>query len=61
MLVKEVAEPDELEAVFLQALYWSVGAGLLEDGRLKFDAQIKNLASMSQIQDEDKTFAGPGG
>ena len=27
-------EPGNEEALFLQALYWSLGAGLLEDGRV---------------------------
>ena len=60
MLTKELAEADELEAVFLQALTWSIGAGLLEDGRIKFDAQLKALAAMSIIQDDEKHFAGLG-
>lgn len=60
LLVKEVAEPDELEAFFLQALYWSIGAALLEDGRIKFDAQIKNLAAMSTASDDEKNFAKAG-
>ncbi|XP_076453104.1 dynein axonemal heavy chain 10-like [Babylonia areolata] len=59
LLVKEVPEPDELEAYFLQALYWSVGAALLEDGRSKFDAYTKYLASANMLQDEG-AVAGPG-
>lgn len=60
LLVKENLEPDELEAYFLQALYWSVGASLLEDGRVKFDAQVKNLASLSMVVDDGKTLATLG-
>ena len=60
LLVKELTEADELEAVFLQALYWSVGAGLLEDGRIKFDQQVKGLAAMQNVNDDDKTRAGLG-
>lgn len=60
LLIKEVAEPDELEAFFLQALYWSIGAALLEDGRIKFDAQVKNLAAMSTASDDEKNFAKAG-
>ncbi|XP_021370512.1 dynein heavy chain 10, axonemal-like isoform X1 [Mizuhopecten yessoensis] len=60
LLVKENLESDELEAYFLQALYWSIGAALLEDGRIKFDAQVKNLASLTQVVDEGKTQAGLG-
>ena len=38
--------------VIFQAMYWSLGAALLEDGRLKFDAFIKYLASLTIINDE---------
>ena len=60
LVTKEVSEADELECYFLEALYWSIGAGLLEDGRIKFDSQVKNLASLNQVKDEDKTYAGMG-
>jgi len=46
LLVKEYTSSDVIEALFLQALYWSLGAGLLEDGRVKFDNYVKYLASM---------------
>ena len=59
MLVKEVTEFDVMEAYFLQALYWSLGGGLLEDGRVKFDKYVKNLASLSP-QDSETTPAKPG-
>ncbi|XP_059165934.1 dynein axonemal heavy chain 10-like isoform X2 [Physella acuta] len=59
LLIKEVGDPMELEAFFLQALIWSVGAGLLEDGRIKFDGYVKYLASLTQVQEENK-YAGPG-
>ncbi|XP_077995609.1 dynein axonemal heavy chain 10-like isoform X2 [Glandiceps talaboti] len=60
LLTRDMGEPDELECFFLQALYWSVGAGLLEDGRIKFDGFVKYLASMSAKQDDEKDLAGPG-
>lgn len=56
MLVREYSDVAELEAYFLQALYWSVGGVLLEDGRVKFDQQVKQMASLNQVGDE----AGPG-
>ena len=59
LLDKEITEFGVMEAYFLQALYWSVGAGLLEDGRVKFDAQVKYLASLT-LKDSDKEPAGPG-
>ena len=37
---------EELEAYFLQALYWSVGAVLLEEGRVKFDIMCKRLSNL---------------
>ncbi|CAF4691617.1 unnamed protein product, partial [Rotaria sp. Silwood1] len=36
---------------FLQALYWSLGAGLTEQARVTFDAQVKYLASMSSVDE----------
>ena len=51
-VTKEVTEFKVLEAYFLQALTWSLGAGLQEDGRVKFDAQVKYLASLPS-KDED--------
>ncbi|KAL5017096.1 hypothetical protein ScPMuIL_006685 [Solemya velum] len=58
MLVKEYSDVAELEAYFLQALYWSIGGVLLEDGRVKFDAQVKQMASLNLVSDEKE--AGPG-
>ncbi|BFZ18669.1 hypothetical protein BsWGS_21707 [Bradybaena similaris] len=58
LLVNEVPEPTELEAYFLQALIWSVGAGLLEDGRVKFDTYVKYLSSMIQVPEERYPTAG---
>jgi hypothetical protein len=40
---------------FLQALYWSLGAGLTEPARIIFDAQVKYLASMNSVDE------GPSG
>lgn len=36
---------------FLQALYWSLGAGLIESARIVFDAQVKYLASMTSVDE----------
>ena len=57
LLVKEELSPDVLEAVFLQAMYWSLGASLLEDGRVKFDNYIKYIASMP-TKDTEGAVAG---
>ncbi|XP_064612357.1 LOW QUALITY PROTEIN: dynein axonemal heavy chain 10-like [Liolophura sinensis] len=58
-LVREVTDSAELEAYFIQALTWSIGGALLEDGRVKFDTQVKYLASLPPVTEEDK-LAGPG-
>ena len=60
LLVRENLESDEIEAYFLQALYWSIGAGLLEDGRIKFDSQVKSLSALQSANDDDKNFAPVG-
>ena len=57
LLEVEMTEFDILEAFFLQALYWSLGAGLLEDGRVRFDIYVKGMASMAPKEED---FAGPG-
>jgi len=50
---------EELECYFLEALYCSLGACLLENGRQKFDGFIKKLSSLNNVHDE-KVLAGPG-
>ncbi|XP_056113379.1 dynein axonemal heavy chain 10 [Rhinichthys klamathensis goyatoka] len=50
---------EELECYFLEALYCSLGACLLENGRQKFDDFIKKLSSLNNVHDE-KVLAGPG-
>lgn len=55
---ENVSEPLEdivYTCYFLQALYWSLGAGLTEPARIIFDAQVKYLASMSAVDE------GPNG
>lgn len=50
---------EELECYFLEALYCSLGASLLEKGRQKFDDFIKKMSSLNSVHDE-KVLAGPG-
>nr|XP_028567040.1 dynein heavy chain 10, axonemal isoform X2 [Podarcis muralis] len=59
LLEQEYDDPDVLECYFLEALYSSLGACLLEAGRSKFDDFIKRLSSMSTVNDE-MTLAKPG-
>ena len=46
-------------AYFLLALTWSLGAGLLEDGRVKFDQYIKHISAVMLIE-PSVAPAGPG-
>ena len=45
---------------FLQALYWSLGAGLTEPARITFDAQVKYLASMTSVDEGEEGVAKLG-
>ena len=38
-----------IECYFLMALYWSLGATLIEESRVKFDSFVKRLASMTEV------------
>ncbi|KAK2497325.1 hypothetical protein MC885_009648 [Smutsia gigantea] len=59
LLEGEIEDPDLLECYFLEALYCSLGASLLEDGRIKFDECIKRLASLPTA-DVEGIWASPG-
>ena len=48
-----------LECYFLTALYWSLGACLIEESRVKFDAYVKKLANLTEVPGEGNV-AGPG-
>ena len=39
-----------IQSYFLQALIWSLGAALLEDGRVKFDQYIKYISVMMLVE-----------
>ncbi|XP_009082982.1 PREDICTED: dynein heavy chain 10, axonemal, partial [Acanthisitta chloris] len=58
-LLVQPEEPDVLECFFLEALYCSLGASLLDAGRTKFDEHVKRLSCMSTVHD-DNTLAKPG-
>lgn len=47
------------EAIFLSALTWSLGGGLLEGGRTVFDGFVKRIASLPQNPAEG-SVVGPG-
>lgn len=41
------------ESVFISALTWSIGAGLLDDGRTKFDSYLKRISGLSTNPSEN--------
>ncbi|XP_013358995.1 PREDICTED: dynein heavy chain 10, axonemal isoform X2 [Chinchilla lanigera] len=59
LLEGEIEDPDLLECYFLEALYFSLGASLLENGRIKFDECVKRLSSLSTVETEG-VWAKPG-
>ncbi|XP_023576433.1 dynein heavy chain 10, axonemal [Octodon degus] len=59
LLEGEIEDPDLLECYFLEALYFSLGASLLENGRMKFDECVKRLSSLSSV-DTEGVWAKPG-
>ncbi len=48
-----------LECYFLTALYWSLGAALIEESRVKFDNYVKKLAVLTEVPGKG-AVAGPG-
>lgn len=59
LIVVQHDDPDVLECFFLEALYSSLGASLLEAGRIKFDENVKRISCLSTVND-DNTLAKPG-
>ncbi|NWU42756.1 DYH10 protein, partial [Hylia prasina] len=59
VLLVQPENPDVLECFFLEALYCSLGASLLDAGRIKFDENVKRISCMTIVQGED-VLAKPG-
>uniref|UniRef100_A0A8C3JB17 Dynein axonemal heavy chain 10 n=1 Tax=Calidris pygmaea TaxID=425635 RepID=A0A8C3JB17_9CHAR len=59
LLTVQPYDPDVLECFFLEALYSSLGAALLDAGRIKFDENVKRISCMSTVHD-DNILAKPG-
>ncbi|KAM4590913.1 dynein axonemal heavy chain 10 isoform 1-T1 [Odontesthes bonariensis] len=59
LLESESSSADVLECYFLEALYCSLGATLMESGRIRFDELIKKVSCLATVHDE-KAGAGPG-
>lgn len=60
-LLGESTEPlntDELECVFIQSLYGSLGASIVAEDRIQFDALIKKTTGFMTVDDSDVKFAG---
>ncbi|NXF29028.1 DYH10 protein, partial [Nyctibius bracteatus] len=59
LLVVQPDDPGVLECFFLEALYSSLGASLLDAGRIKFDESVKRISCMSTVHG-DNILASPG-
>uniref|UniRef100_A0A3Q3DBI2 Dynein axonemal heavy chain 10 n=1 Tax=Hippocampus comes TaxID=109280 RepID=A0A3Q3DBI2_HIPCM len=59
LLENENQSADVLECYFLEALYCSLGATLVDNGREKFDDLTKRISSLTTVCDEKK-MVGPG-
>ena len=46
------------EAIFITSLIWSIGAALLEDGRIKFDNQLKKLSGLTNNSKDKEVNPG---
>ncbi|NXA03996.1 DYH10 protein, partial [Sapayoa aenigma] len=58
VLVVQPENPDVLECLFLEALYSSLGAALLDAGRMKFDENVKRISCMSTVKGDTLAKAG---
>lgn len=52
--------PTVIEAIFIEAIYWSLGASLVEAARDVFDAEAKKLAQLTKGIDDETNFARAG-
>lgn len=59
LLENENSSAEVLECYFLEALYCSLGATLVEADRARFDEFIKTVSDFSSVHDESE-LAGPG-
>ena len=58
LLVKEILDAPVLEAYFIQAMYWSLGATLIEESREKFDNYIKYCTSFPAASEGNDAKVG---
>ncbi|XP_014779882.1 dynein axonemal heavy chain 10 isoform X2 [Octopus bimaculoides] len=58
LTTEEILNTDVLEAQFLLALYWSIGACIVDDHRSRFDDFVKGVASLPCSSSGDLASAG---
>lgn len=46
-----MAKEELLEAMYVQACYWSFGASIVDNARPKFDEYMKKVSGLIQVQD----------
>lgn len=51
------ANEELLEAMYIQACYWSFGASIVDDARLQFDEYIKKISGLILVQDTPAKLA----
>jgi len=59
VMIEGADSPDVIEACFIQAMFASLGAALLEDDRVKYDEYFRTLSSLPTKATDDET-ASPG-
>ncbi|XP_050455387.1 dynein axonemal heavy chain 10 [Cataglyphis hispanica] len=52
-----MAKEELLEAMYVQACYWSFGASIVDDARPTFDEYIKKIYGLMQVQDTSTKMA----
>lgn len=52
-----MAKDELLEAMYVQACYWSFGASIVDNARPKFDEYIKKIYGLMQVQDTSTKMA----
>ena len=53
ILGKNVIGPDVIQSYFIQALVWSLGAGLLEDDKRKFEVYLRSLTNLTEVESNE--------
>ncbi|XP_009868408.1 PREDICTED: dynein heavy chain 10, axonemal, partial [Apaloderma vittatum] len=59
LVAVQPVDPSVLECFFVEALYCSLGAALLDAGRIKFDQNLKRISCLPVVHD-DNVLAQPG-